>query len=157
MINTFRNEAEVNQYIHNTFYMNSKCPEYRPEQLKDPAFIRENKNDIAKAMVYEWMKPHMKEYLSTSREVVPCYAVLSDASYYFDSARIPYYVDDKIGYVYKNLMGVTQKYLDSALTTENPTVDLKSLLKQPQYSSIDQAYAYFKNVEVYASSRQKGR
>ena len=64
-----KNEKSLNRYIENLVYHGEKYEAFKPEQLCDKDFVSRNRDKIVSAMIYQWMKSRVREYLTDKNDV----------------------------------------------------------------------------------------
>ena len=57
------NEKELNQFIADIIYFGEKPDSFDTSDFRDISFVKNNKDKISKAMVYQWVKTRMRKFL----------------------------------------------------------------------------------------------
>ena len=57
------NEKELNQFLAKIVYFDEEVDFFETSDFRDISFVKNNKDKIAKAMVYQWIKTRMRNFL----------------------------------------------------------------------------------------------
>ncbi len=57
------NEKELNQFLAKIVYSDEEVDFFDTSDFRDISFVKNNKDKISKAMVYQWVKTRMRKFL----------------------------------------------------------------------------------------------
>ena len=132
-----QNDKALNSYIEHLIYQEGEeVASFASSDFKDANFIKSNKDKITKAMIYQWMKKHIRDYL-TNKEDIPFFERIRIAQvgdpdwiedalrrgkpvYFFNEAKVSEQFKDDLTHIKDYLVAVAEKYLNEALKNNTP-------------------------------------
>lgn len=174
-----QNSNAFKNYVENAVPREVKIADAKVSEIKklleDVAFVKSNEDLIAKAMVYQWMKKRVLEYL-VEKEEAPFFERIKtaqendldwikkalgkgEAVYFFDEAKVPEQFKNDLEYIGKYLASVAKKHLRKALNDAKPiTLDmLKHLPEYDTFTSVLYMANDHKDLEARAEEKRKIR
>ena len=62
------NEKDLNQFIADIIYFGEKPDSFETSELRDLSYVKEHKDAVIRAMVYQWFKTRLRSFLTTDTE-----------------------------------------------------------------------------------------
>ena len=59
------NEKDLNQFIADIIYFGEKPDSFETAELRDLSYVKEHKDAVIRAMVYQWFKTRLRSFLTT--------------------------------------------------------------------------------------------
>jgi len=136
-----RNDKALNSYIEHLICQKGEGVDtFTASDFEDANFIKSNKDKITKAMIYQWMKKHVRDHLANKGDVPFLERVRiarggdpdwvenalrkGKPVYFFNGAKVPEQFKDDLIHIKDYLGAVAEKYLNEALGNNTPiTID----------------------------------
>lgn len=131
-----QNDKALNNYIKSIVYPEGETVILTASRFNDMDFVKSNKDKVIKAMIYQWMRIHVRDYFA-NKEDIPFWERLNKAPvhtedwvkdalargkpvYFFNEAKVPAQFTTDLIHIRDYLSVVAAKHINEVLRNNEP-------------------------------------